>query len=324
MLLKPSRSSNPAQQKLESEAMDTARDKILLSGASGMLGTALRTALVARGAEVLRLVRREPTSAGEIRWDPSAPSPLSAGDALEGLTAVIHLSGANVSERRWTETYRREMKASRVGSTHALATALAALERPPQALLVASATGIYGDRGEEVVDEDSPPGSGILAQLCKEWEASAEPARAAGLRVVSMRFSVVLSREGGALAKMLPLFRVGLGGTLGSGRQWMSWIGLSDLVAAVIFMLDTPTLNGPVNVSSPGPVTNAVFTRALARQLHRPALLPAPAFALRLAFGQMADEALLAGACVAPRKLLDAGFRFRRPTIEEALAAELS
>jgi hypothetical protein len=216
------------------------------------------------------------------------------------------------------------MKSSRIGSTHALAVALAGLQQPPQAFLVASATGIYGDRGEEVVDEDSAPGAGFLAQLCQEWEAAAGPAQAAGIRVASMRFSVVLGREAGALAKMLPLFRLGLGGALGSGRQWMSWIGRSDLVAAVLFILDTPALNGPVNVTSPGPVTNAAFTRALARQLHRPALLPAPAFALRFAFGEMADEALLSGACVAPRKLLDAGFRFRQPTIEEALAGELN
>jgi len=303
--------------------------RILLSGASGLLGTALRAALGASHAPTLQLVRRRPERGDELEWDPSSPTPFAKRgaanlDALEGLDAAVHLSGANLAARRWTSEYRREMESSRVNSTHALATVLANLRRPPQALLVASAIGIYGDRGNEVLDEESLPGSGLLPDLCSGWEAAAQPAVAAGIRVVHLRFGVVLDPAGGALAQMLPLFRLGLGGRLGSGRQWTSWIGLADLVSAVLFALENQSISGPVNLVAPQAVTNAEFTRILARQLHRPAVLPAPAFALRLAFGQMADEALLASACVVPAKLLSAGFRFAYPSLEKALAAILS
>jgi uncharacterized protein (TIGR01777 family) len=307
--------------------MNTAPGKVLLSGASGMLGAALRTALQPRNApvsqQVLQLVRRPPVSSDELQWNPASDKPIAATEPLEGLNAAIHLSGANVAARRWTPAYRREVAASRVDSTHALATMLAGLHRPPQALLVASATGIYGDRGDELLDESSPPGSGFLADVCRAWEAAAQPALEAGIRVVHLRFGVVIGPGAGALAKMLPAFRMGLGGRLGSGRQWMSWIGLADLVAAVLFAQARATLAGPLNLVSPNPVTNAQFTRALAHRLHRPAIMPVPAFALRLAMGQMADEALLASARVVPGKLLEAGFRFTQPTVEEALAAAL-
>ncbi len=242
---------------------------------------------------------------------------------LEGLTAAIHLSGANVAAHRWTPEYMREIEASRVGSTGTLARVLAGLERPPRVFLVASATGIYGDRGDEVLTEDSAPGTGFLAEVCRNWEAAAEPAVVAGIRVVHLRFGVVLSAGEGALGKLAPLFRMGLGGRLGSGRQWMSWMGIEDAVAAVRFLLKTPQIVGAVNMTAPNPVTNAEFTRVLGRVLHRPALLPAPAFALRLALGRMADEALLASARAMPKRLMDAGFRFAQPTIEEALAAAL-
>ena len=242
---------------------------------------------------------------------------------LEGLAGAIHLSGANVAAHRWTEPYRREIAASRVDSTRALAKALAGLREPPRVLLAASATGIYGDRGEELLTEDSEPGTGFLAEVCRAWEAAAEPAVAAGIRVVHLRFGVVLNGGSGALGKMAPLFRLGLGGRLGSGRQWMSWIGLDDVVAAVRFLLRSAEVAGAVNLTAPDPVTNAQFTRALGRQLHRPALLPAPAFALRLALGPMADEAMLASARVMPKRLMEAGFQFAQATIEDALATAL-
>jgi uncharacterized protein (TIGR01777 family) len=288
-----------------------------------MLGTALQTSMRADGAEIVQLVRRAPEQIGELQWDPSGKSGFAEPEALEGLAAAIHLSGVNVAAHRWTAEYRREIAASRVDSTRALATALAGLRDPPPVLLVASATGIYGDRGDEVLTEDSAPGSGFLAEVCRAWEAAAQPAIEAGIRVVHMRFGVVLAAGGGALGKLTPLFRLGLGGRLGSGRQWMSWIGLGDLTAAVGFILRAPAIGGAVNLTAPHPVTNAQFTRAMGRQLHRPALLPAPAFALRLALGAMADETLLSSARAMPSRLTDAGFRFAQPTIETALAAAL-
>jgi uncharacterized protein len=296
-----------------------ARGRILLSGASGMVGSGLRAELDSRQARVTQLVRRVPQTAGELQWNPAAAIPIADSGPIEGLAAAIHLSGANLSARRWTSAYRREMGASRVDSTRALATLLAGLRRPPRALLVASAIGIYGDRGEEVLDESSAPGAGILADLCRAWEAASAPALAAGIRVVHLRFGVVLAPGAGALAMMLPIFRLGFGGRLGSGKQWMSWISLSDVVAAVLFLLELPSLRGAVNLTSPKPLTNAIFTRSLAGLLHRPALLPVPAFALRLALGPMANEALLSSARVLPRKLLDAGYRFAQPSIEDAL-----
>ncbi|MGO9937276.1 MAG: TIGR01777 family oxidoreductase [Terracidiphilus sp.] len=302
--------------------------KIALSGASGMLGATLRRRLATREARVMQLVRGKPEGAGQLTWNPSKPTAVADPSALEGYDAAVHLSGASVAAHRWTAEYRRELKASRVESTRALATILAGLHNPPRTLIVASAVGIYGDRGEEVLDEASAPGKGFLADLCQQWEEAATPAAEAGIRVVHTRFGVVLgrglgAREQGALEKMLPVFRAGLGGRLGSGRQWMSWINLDDAIAAVLFALETRSLAGPVNVVAPNAVTNAEFTRALARQVRRPAVLPAPAFALRLALGPMADEALLASARVVPAKLTAAGFRFTHATLEEALAAAL-
>ncbi len=275
----------------------------------------------------MQLVRRDPDALGQLRWNPAAASAIADTAPLEGLAAAIHLSGASVAGHRWTPAWKREMGASRVESTRALAIALAGLRQPPKALLVASATGVYGDRGDDLLDERAEPGSGFLADLCREWEAAAQPAVDAGIRVVHLRFGVVLGR-GGALAKMLPLFRLGLGGRLGSGRQWMSWISLADAVAAMLFALDsnsaTPALAGPINLTAPNPVTNAEFTRALGRAVHRPAILPAPAFALRLALGQMADGALLSSARAVPARLTDAGFQFTHPTVDEALAEALA
>ncbi len=303
---------------------------IVLSGASGMLGTALRQRLTAAGWPVLQLVRggssdqgRGPEQ-GRILWDPGAAGEAMADSSiLEGCSAAVHLSGASVAGHRWTDAYKAKLAESRVDSTRALAGLLAGLRRPPRVLIVASAVGIYGDRGEAVLDESSAPGQGFLADLCREWEEAAQPAREAGIRVMHARFGVVLGRGPGALAKMLPVFRLGLGGRLGSGRQWMSWVSPDDAIAALLFALENPSLAGPVNVSAPHPVTNAEFTHTLGRVLHRPALLPAPAFALRLALGEMADEALLASARVLPGKLIGAGFRFTHPRVEDALAAAL-
>ena len=289
-----------------------------------MLGTAVRQALIAAKTPTLQLVRWGPAAEGQLRWDPGSDHPIENLGRIEGAIAAIHLSGASVAAHRWTEAYRREMTASRVDSTRRLATALAGLQKPPQSFLVASAVGIFGDRGDEVLDESSAPGSGFLAGLCRQWEAAAEPAVQAGIRVVHLRFGVVLGPEQGALKQMLPPFRAGLGARLGNGRQWMSWIGLADAVAAILFALDQKSLSGPVNLTAPNPVTNAEFTRALGNQLGKPVFLSIPAFALRLMFGQMANDAVLSSARVQPAKLLDAGFRFSMPEISAALQSAIS
>jgi len=284
----------------------------------------LRQALQNRGSQILQLVRRTPAQPGEMQWNPTAASQVPQFERLAGLTAAIHLSGANVAAHRWTPKWKQQIRSSRVDSTRALARTLAALSNPPHTLLVASATGIYGDRADEILEESSPPGHGFLAEVCQEWEAAAQPAADAGIRVVHLRLGVVIGRGAGALAKLVPLFRLGLGGRLGSGRQWMSWISLTDAVAAMLFALDSANLSGPVNLTAPHPVTNAEFTRALAKALHRPAFVPAPAFALRLAMGEMADEALLASARVLPVKLTSAHFPFTHPTIDQAIAAAMA
>jgi uncharacterized protein len=296
----------------------------ILSGASGMLGAALNRALTAKGVSTLQLVRRVPTAEGQLQWNPGADRPIEKLAALDGAAAAIHLSGASVAAHRWTEAYRREMALSRVDSTHRLSKVLAGLHQPPKVFVVASATGIYGDRGDEVLDETSAPGTGFLADLCQQWEAAAEPAVQAGIRVVHLRFGVVLGPGQGALQKMLPPFRVGLGARLGSGQQWMSWVSLRDVVAAILFAVERQDLSGPLNVTAPNPVTNAEFTRVLGQQLRRPAFLTVPAFAMRIMFGQMADEALLASARAYPVRLQAAGFQFALPGIEGALRAALS
>ena len=289
-----------------------------------MLGGALQRALATRGISTLQLVRRVSTAEGQLQWNPSAERIIENPAPLEDAAAAIHLSGANVAAHRWTEAYRHEMSASRVESTNKLAKALAALRTPPKTFVVASAIGIYGNRGDEVLTESSQTGSGFLADLCRQWEAAAEPAVQAGIRVVHTRFGVVLGPGHGALQQMLPPFRLGLGARIGSGRQWMSWVSLADVIAAILFALEQSRLAGPVNVTSPNPVTNAEFTRALGKQLHKPAFLAVPAFAVRMMFGQMGDEALLASARVQPEKLLATGFRFSLTKIEEALSAALA
>jgi hypothetical protein len=242
--------------------------------------------------------------------------------ALEGFDAVIHLNGANVA-RRWSPKYRETIVSSRVRSTEVLCEVLRKVRRPPPVLLCASAVGIYGDRGDEVLTEESSAGSGFLAETCQAWEAAAKPARDLGIRVVHLRLGVVLSGKGGALGKMLPPFRLAMGGKLGSGQQWMSWIGERDVVRAIGFLMDHEDLSGPFNLTAPQPVTNAEFTQALARAVHRPALLPVPATVLRLAFGEMARETMLASQRALPKRLEEAGFHFEDGDIGAALRALL-
>lgn len=296
--------------------------KVTLSGGSGMLGSAIGQALKAHGATLLRLVRHQPRNAGEVQWDPSAGQ--IEGARLEGISAAVHLSGANIASQRWTAKYKREMATSRIDSTRVLSEALAKLNHPPQVLIASSAVGLYGDRGDEILDEDSPAGIGYLPELCTLWEAATRPAQQAGIRVVHLRFGVVLGPNGGALSRMVPHFRLGLGGRLGDGRQWSSWMSEADVVSATLFAIENEELSGPVNMVSPNPVTNAEFTQALGQALHRPTLIPAPAFALRLAIGEMADEALLASARALPTRLTQAGFQFAHPTLSEALAVALA
>jgi len=304
--------------------------RVLVSGASGMIGTALVRSWMPDPIYVVRLVRNSENQSvsnpqGEaIVWEPSATKPIPDLSPLSGVEAVVHLSGANVAGHRWTDKYKHEIVSSRVESTRALVSAITQLEPPPQVLVCASAIGIYGDRGDEILTESSTPGNGFLAETCVAWETAALAAEDAGIRVVHVRFGVVLSAQGGALAKMLPLFRLGLGGNLGDGRQWMPWLSLRDAVGILRYCLDNEGIRGPVNAVTPIPLTNAEFTRFLAETLQRPAMFPAPAFALRLAFGAMANETLLASVRVVPTKLIEAGYQFADPEMVPALRSMLS
>ncbi len=287
-----------------------------------MLGSSIARAIESQGIGLLRLTRKRKTDANSIQWSPDK-SEIEAPERLNGIGAAIHLSGANISDHRWTSAYKREIWESRVRSTHVLSETLARLKHPPEVLIAASAIGFYGNRGDEILDENSPSGQGFFPDLCAAWESATQPAIDAEIRVVHLRTGIVLAREAGALQKMLRVFRLGLGGPLGNGRQWMSWITESDLVSAVLFLLKRSALSGPVNIVAPNPVTNAEFTKQLALTLHRPAFMSAPALGLRIAFGQMADEALLASARVSPTKLLNADFHFQLPTLDRALATLL-
>jgi uncharacterized protein (TIGR01777 family) len=291
--------------------------KILVTGASGLIGTALVSSLTSGSHEVTRLVRREPKPGEKAaRWDPMAGA--IDASALEGADAVVHLAGENIAER-WTAAKKARIRDSRVKGTQLLCETLARLSSPPRILVSASAIGYYGDRGEEVLSEDSPPGQGFLSEVCRAWEAATESARHHGIRVVQFRQGVVLSTAGGALAKILPPFRLGLGGILGSGRQYMSWIALDDAVGAIQHAVGTDALQGPTNVAAPRAVTNQEFTKTLGKVLGRPTAIPLPAFAARLMFGEMADELLLASARVQPAKLQASGYQFRYPELEDAL-----
>lgn len=292
--------------------------RVAITGSSGFVGAALVTSLRADGHEVIRLQRGSGGGAGTARWDPASGE--VDGAALGRVDAVVHLAGENVAGGRWTAARKGAIAASRGPATLALCRSLASLPQPPAVLVSASATGIYGDRGEEQLDETSPAGSGFLADVARAWEAGAEPLRARGTRVVNLRIGMVLDPSGGALQRMLLPFRLGLGGRLGHGRQWVSWITRDDLVAAIRFALQRSDLSGPVAAVSPNPVTNREFTAALGRALRRPTILPAPAFALRLVFGEMATALLLSSQRVQPRRLLATGFVFAQPTLDQALA----
>jgi uncharacterized protein len=294
-------------------------ETVAVTGAGGLIGSRLTERLRGDGVRVLRLVRRAPAGEDEVRWSP-AEGTLDA-ERLEGVDGVVHLAGENVGAR-WTPERRRRIRESRVEGTALLARALAGLRRPPAVLVQASGVGIYGDRGDAAVDESSPTGTGFMAELGRAWEGASAPAEAAGIRVVRLRLGVVLSREGGAIGRMLLPFRLGLGGPLGSGRQWMPWISLPDAVEVIVRALRDERLSGPVNAVA-GSVRNAELTRALGRALRRPAVLPVPAFALRALFGEMADEALLSGQRVVPAKLEALGHPFLHPTLEEGMRAAL-
>jgi len=293
--------------------------KILVSGSSGLIGAALIPALKSSGYEITCLVRGTASSRDQIQWDPAQPL---VPESVSGFDAVVHLAGESIVGR-WTEAKKRRIRESRVKGTLRLAEALAQAPQRPRVLISASAIGYYGDRGEETLREDSASGSGFLPEVCREWEDATELATKAGIRTVQMRFGLVLSRFGGALQKMLPPFRLGVGGNMGNGRQWWSWIDIDDLVGAVQHVIKTETLRGPVNVVGPSPVTNAEFTKTLASVLSRPAILPMPAFAARLVFGQMGDELLLASQRVEPAKLLASGYVFQKPDLRLALSAIL-
>lgn len=301
--------------------------KVLLSGSSGMIGRALGASLRDDGHRVVALVRRGPGSpagGAGVEWNP--PAGTLDGERLRALgpfDAVVHLAGAGLGDRRWTDARKREIHDSRIGSTRTLVRALLGLDPVPPVLVSASAIGYYGDRGDELLDEDSTPGVGFLAKLCRSWEHEAAQA-ASATRVVHLRTGIVLSRTGGALAKQLPLFRRGLGGRLGDGRQYLSWITLADEVGVIRRAIDDDRLSGPLNATSPEPVTNAEFTAALGRALHRPALLAVPRPALSLALGpEMASEMVLASQRVVPAKLKSVQHRFVDPELDRALASVL-
>ncbi|QES52632.1 TIGR01777 family protein [Streptomyces venezuelae] len=295
--------------------------RIAVTGSTGLIGKALVRSLRADGHEVVRFVRRPPAAPDEARWDPHRGSVDRAG--LAGCTAVVNLAGAGLGDHRWTEAYKKEIRDSRVLGTAAVARAAATLDEPPQVFVGASAIGYYGDTGDRVVDEDAPAGEGFLASLCVEWEAAAAPAHQAGVRTVFARNGLVVAREGGAWGRMFPLFRAGLGGRLGSGGQYWSFIALHDEVAALRHLIDTPSLAGPVNLCGPEPLTNREVTAAMGRVLGRPTPFPVPAWALRIVLGEFAQD-VLGSQRVRPSRLSESGFVFRYPGIEAAIRAALA
>jgi hypothetical protein len=294
--------------------------RVAITGASGFLGSSLAARLQAEGATVLRLTRGRSSAPNSIAWDPSAGQ-LDAAK-LQGVDAIINLAGERI-DQRWTATRKREIRDSRVDGTRLIANAISKLRPRPMVLANGSAMGYYGDRGDEQLDETSWQGSGFLAEVVSEWERATDPARDAGIRVVNLRTGLVLDKSGGALARMLLPFRLGAGGRLGSGAQWMSWIALDDWVGAVIHLLQSDTAVGPTNLVAPNPVRNATFTRTLARLLHRPSFLPVPTLALALIFGEMARETLLGSQRVKPKRLVEGGYGFAYPELEGALKRAL-
>ena len=295
--------------------------KIVISGASGLIGTQLVAKLSSSGHEVVRLVRRSPKS-GEIQWNPKSGILDSA--ALEGTDAVIHLSGAGIGDKRWTDGYRKEILDSRTATTALLAKTMASLSRKPSVFLSGSAIGIYGARNDEQLTEVSTHGTGFLAEVCEQWEAAAKPAVDAGIRTVYLRTGIVLSPKGGALKKLLPLFKLGVGGKFGNGKQWQSWISIDDEIGAIEHLL-TANVSGAVNLTAPNPVTNAEFTKVLASVLKRPAIVPVPTFAPKIVLGgELADALLFTGQRVIPAALNASGYMFKHTTLESAFRSLLS
>ena len=295
--------------------------KIVISGASGLIGTQLVTSLKSSGHEVVQLVRRS-AAAGQIMWDPKSGKLDPA--SLEGCDAVIHLSGAGIGDKRWSDAYRREILVSRTATTLLLANTIASLQRKPSVFLSGSAIGIYGARGDEQLTETSAHGTGFLADVCEQWEAAAKPAIDAGVRTVFLRTGIVLSPKGGALKKLLPLFRLGVGGKFGNGKQRQSWISMDDEVASIIHLL-TANVSGAVNLTAPQPVTNAEFTKVLARVVKRPAIVPVPTFAPKILLGgELADALLFTGQRVMPQALTASGYVFKHSTLESALRSLLT
>ncbi|WP_433547979.1 TIGR01777 family oxidoreductase [Streptomyces sp. CA-294286] len=294
--------------------------RIAVTGSTGLIGTALVRSLRADGHEVVRLVRRPSRSPDEVCWDPKR-SHVDAG-GLVGCEAVVHLAGAGIGDHRWTDAYKRELRESRLLGTAAIAEAVASLDVPPRVLVSGSALGFYGETGDRRVDEDAPPGHGFLPELCVEWEEAAAPAEEAGIRTVFARTGLVVAKGGGAWGRLFPLFRAGMGGRLGDGRQYWSFIALHDEVAALRHLIDTESLSGPVNLTAPEPVTNREVTAAMGRVLRRPTVFAVPAPALRIALGELAGD-VLGSQRVVPARLLESGFSFAFPTVDDALRAAL-
>ena len=295
--------------------------KVAVTGSTGLVGTALMEHIRRADWRATPIVRSgQQTDA--VQWDPVERRIDSAG--LEGLDAVVHLAGENIANRRWTQAQKDRIRTSRVEGTGFLAESLAALNEKPKVLVCASAIGFYGDRGDEILSEDATAGDGFLPEVCQAWESAADPAREAGIRVVHLRFGLILTRKGGALAKVLPLFRLGGGGIVGNGRQYWSWITLDDICGVILHAIRTDSLSGPVNAVAPNPVTNKEFTVELARQVRRWAIFPAPGFMLRIVLGEMADGLLMASARVQPNKLLESGYRFGAESLEDGLKQVLA
>ena len=295
--------------------------KVVVGGSSGLIGAALVRRLQSDGHDVLRLVRRAPTAPDEIEWDPVAGS-IDAG-AIEGVDAVVHLGGASIAGQRWDAAYKQQIRDSRVNSTRLLSETIAGLQRKPSVFLCASALGFYGDRDDEIITENMPQGSGFLADVTAEWEAATAPASSAGIRVCNMRIGVVLSKDGDLPRRMLAPFKMGLGGKLGNGKQYMSWVHIDDVVGGFMHGLDRPALEGPVNLSVPNAVTNREFTKALARAVKRPAMFKVPKFALRIAMGESAQFATQSTRMY-PLKISQSGYRFQWEDVELALRDILS
>jgi len=290
--------------------------KIAIAGASGLVGSALIPILQSEGNQITRLVRSSPRP-GEIEWHPNQDA--VSADSLEGFETIINLAGENIAGGRWTDDQKRKIRDSRVNGTHLLSEAMAKMDPKPKAFICASATGIYGDRDDETLDEKSESGGGFLAGVCREWEKATEPASRAGVRVVNLRLGPILARDGGMLSKLLTPFKMGMGGKVGSGKQFISWVALEDAVNAIKLTIDDQSIQGPINIVSPNPVRNEEFTKTLRHILNRFTALAMSAFAARLAFGEMADEMLLASQKVIQKRLTAAGFQFRYPTLEGAM-----